>query len=184
MYRSKPSAPQHEFSSTQVEITGRPAQTMLGMVNEIPARELVADEGDGGRETDPHVTVKYGLHFQTPSQRLREALRQFGPVTLTFGRTSLFKSKDADVLKVDIDSPDLHRLNKLITRLLPTHETYPTYIPHATLAYLKPGKGKHYVGSRALAGTKVKMDSVLFSGKNGHKEMLPLGEVQASYRVR
>lgn len=180
-YRARTQAePEHEFSSTQVNITGHPAEVMLDMAKEIPSGELA----DDGRESHPHVTVKYGLHFRTPSQRLRDKLKQFGPVTLTFGRTSLFKSKAADVLKIDVHSPDLHRLNKLIARTLPTHDTFPTYEPHATLAYLKPGKGAHYTGSRALAGTKVTIDHILFSGKNGHQEKLPLGETQSSYRVR
>lgn len=172
----------HEYSSTQVNIAGRAADAMRKMAAQIPDSDLVAEEGSSyggksasdGRENEPHVTVFYGLHFQSPSKRMRAAIAAFGPITLTLGKTSLFSNKDADVLKVDVTSPDLRRLHSLIGRLAPTHQTFPTYIPHATIAYLKPGRGKKYAGERALAGMKLNFDSVLFSGKKGHKELLPL----------
>jgi hypothetical protein len=39
---------------------------------------------------------------------------------------------NGDVLKVDIDSPDLHRLNGKIAEALPNTDTHPEYKPHAT----------------------------------------------------
>ncbi len=170
--------PEHKFSSTQVNITGPAATAMLKMGKAIPDSDL----GPEGRESEGHVTVKYGLHFQSPTKRLRDALREFGPVSLVLGKTSLFRNPDADVLKVDVDSPDLHRLNALITKMLPTEDTHPTYKPHATLAYLRPGKGAKYVGDKAVAGTKLTFTHVSFRGKHGHREVLPLG--QPSYRAR
>ena len=185
---------EHKFSSTQVNITGRAAQMMQKLAMEIPDSDLQKEEGasyggksaNDGREHEPHITTKYGLHFQTPSQRLRNALMHFGPVTATLGKTSLFHGDDADVLKVDVDSPDLHRLNKLITRLTPTHDTFPTYKPHATIAYLVKGKGRKYTGNTALAGTTLTFDSVLFSGKRGHKELIRLTGAGSAptYRAR
>lgn len=173
--------PAHEYSSTQIQITGRPAEIMKKLAAQIPDSELAPK----GREPEFHVTVKWGLHFQSPSARLRDALRTFGPLTITLGKTSLFRNDDADVLKVDIDSPELHRLNKLISRVLPTHDTHPTYIPHATIAYLKPGMGRKYAGNTSLSGRKLTFDSVKFSGKKGTIENLTLGErMPAPYRVR
>lgn len=173
--------PAHEYSSTQVQITGRPAELMAKLARSIPDADLSSD----GREKESHVTVKWGLHFQTPSMRLRAALKDFGPVELTLGKTSLFENADGDVLKVEVDSPDLHRLNKLISRVVPTHSTHPTYIPHATIAYLKRGRGKKYAGDKSVAGTKIHVDSVTFSGKKGKREVLPLGHPRpAPYRVR
>lgn len=144
-----------------------------------------ADLGPEGLETEPHITTKFGLHFQTPSVRLRQALKNFGPVEATLGKTSLFSNDDADVLKVEVDSLGLHKLNKLISRVIPTHDTHPRYIPHLTLAYLKPGHGKKYVGDTALAGQKLRFDNLTFSGRRGHRETIPLGvTVPGPYRVR
>lgn len=174
----KKDPPAHDYSSTQVNITGRPAEIMKKLAAKIPDAEI----GPDGRESEQHVTVKYGLRFQTPTARMRNALKDFGPIEITLGKTSLFSNDDADVLKVDVDSVDLHRLNALISRLIPTHDSHPTYQPHATIAYLKPGKGKKYVGDTALVGQKLRFDSILFSGKGGHKEQLKLGH--PSYRTR
>jgi 2'-5' RNA ligase superfamily protein len=181
IYGKKDPEPLRKFSSTQMNITGKPAAIMQKLAKGIPESDL----GPDGREDEQHVTVKYGLHFQTPSARLRSALQAFGPVSLTLGKTSLFSNPDADVLKVDVDSPDLHRLNKLITKLLPTEDTHPTYTPHATIAYLKPGRGKKYAGDKALVGQKMTFDSLIFSGKKGHRETLSLEQpTPAAYRAR
>lgn len=173
--------PLHEYSSTQVALSGRPVEILRKMQHAIQS----GDVGNEGLENEPHVTIKFGLHFQTPSVKLRQALRTFGPVTLTLGKTSLFKNDDADVLKVDVDSPDLHKLNKLIARLVPTFDTHPKYIPHMTVGYLRPGRGAKYVGDKSLDGQKLTFDSIVFSGRRGHREVIPLGPASPGpYRVR
>ena len=174
--------PAHEYSNTQFQISGRPAEMMARLAKQIDPKDLKAEEGASyggsssatGIETEPHITARWGLHFQTPSKKLREAIAGFGPVTVTLKKTSLFSNDDADVLKVDVDSPDLHRLYKLLGRIVPVHTTHPVYHPHATIAYLKPGRGKRYAGDRALEGQKIRFDSILFSGRKGYREILPL----------
>lgn len=173
--------PLHDFSSTQVPVTGRAAEIMRKMQSGIQP----GDVGSEGIEHKLHVTCRYGLHFQTPSGKLRTALKEFGPIKVTFGATSLFSIDDADVLKVDVDSPDLHRLYKLIGRVVPVHNTHPAYRPHATLAYLKIGRGKKYTGDKAMAGQTLTYHSIVFSGKRGHMESIPLGTAPPGpYRVR
>lgn len=173
--------PLHEYSSTQVSLSGLPVEILRKMQHSIQP----ADIGPEGLEEQPHVTVKFGLHFQTPSAKLRAALKTFGPVTLTLGKTSLFKNEDADVLKVDVESDDLRRLNKLISRLVPTFDTHPKYIPHMTVGYLRPGRGAKYAGDKSLDGQKLTFNSIVFSGKRGHRETLPLGAASPGpYRVR
>lgn len=183
--RKRPSAddepePQHEYSSLQVQVTGRPAEIARKLSESIPERDI----GPEGREAETHITARWGLHFMTPSQRLRDSLRQFGPITATLGKTSLFSNPDADVLKVDVQSEDLHRLYKLIGRLVPVHTTHPTYKPHLTIAYLKPGRGAKYAGNTALSGQKLTFDSLVFSGKKGKRETIPLVSKAPVFRVR
>lgn len=169
----------HSFSNTQVEISGWHAAAMRRMGKRIPDSELA----DDGRESEAHVTVKYGLDDAKPPAKLKRALAGFGPVTAKLGKTSLFENDDADVVKLDIDSPDLHRLSKLISDTVDTPgNTHPTYIPHATIAYVKPGKGKKYKGDGTLHGQEVTFNSVVFSGKNGYREVIPLGSKSRSYQ--
>lgn len=172
--------PRHDYSNLQVAIVGRAADIMAKLAREVPDKDLTLD----GRENDRHITCRWGLHFMSPSARLKAALRDFGPVTVVLGRTSLFRNPDADVLKVEVQSEDLHRLYKLIGRVVPVHTTHPVYKPHATIAYLKPGKGDKYAGNKALDGMKLTFDSVVFSGKNGKRVALPLGAPVGGFRVR
>lgn len=172
-FRAKPAPVRHEFSNTQVTIPGWHALAMRKMGNRIPDAELAPD----GRETEPHITAHFGLSDEKPPAHLKKALAKFGPVTAKLGRTSLFRNDDADVVKIDVDSPDLHRLHTLIKRTVPTPgNSHPTYVPHATIAYLKPGKGDKYAKDGTLHGQSVTFDHVVFSGKNGHMEKMPLGE--------
>lgn len=177
-YGQKKPKTEHSFSSTQVNLSGPAKDAVLAMAKAIPSKELAED----GREDVPHVTVKFGLHFRSPSVRLRRVIEEFGVITATLGKTSLFQNDDADVLKVDVDSADLHRLNALVSKVIPTHTTHPTYIPHVTIAYLKPGLGKKYAGRDDLAGRKLQFDRVLFSDKDGHMEEIKLGSKRA-YRA-
>lgn len=173
----------HSFSNTQVEIPGWHAAALRKMGMRIADADLNAEAGGGngggssstGRESEAHITVKYGLSDEKPTAELKRALSGFGPVTAKFGKTSLFKNEDADVVKIDIDSPDLRRLNALVAKTVETPgNTHPTYIPHATIAYVKPGKGEKYANDGTLNGQTVTFHEVVFSGKNGERQVIPL----------
>jgi N12 class adenine-specific DNA methylase len=161
----------HEFASTQANLSGPVAKAMVEYGKRIPDGKLTED----GRETESHVTVKYGLHGNDP-EAVAKVLENEPPITATLGKTSLFSNDKADVLKMDVDSPDLHRLNKLISDALPHTDTHPDYTPHATIAYLKPGEGEAYSGKSlpGVTGQKVPIDRITFSGKNGEKVEIPL----------
>jgi 2'-5' RNA ligase len=164
--------PPREFSSTQVDLPSADAQAIGALAKSIPDADLAAD----GRETDPHVTVKFGLHT-ADVEDVRRVLAGEPPITLTFGKTSIFPAKegaDYDVVKVDVDSPDLHRLNDKIGEALEHTDTHPNYKPHVTLAYVKPGLGQKYVGRTDLAGRTITLDAVAFSGKDRSVVSIPL----------
>ncbi len=145
---------------------------MRSVGRRIPVSHLA----DDGRENDPHVTVKYGLHTADPEE-VKRALIGHAPVKLKFGKTSLFppnKEDGFEVVKVDIESPDLHALNKKITKSLTNTDTHPEYHPHATIAYVKIGKGKLYANDSTLYGKEVTADRVVFSSKTGKKTAIML----------
>lgn len=129
----------HKFSSTQIQLPEPFASALLAAGEKIAESDLAS----GGRELDPHVTVKYGLHTNDPSG-VRALLGDEPPIELWFGKTDYFETPDYDVLYVTVDSPALTRLNARITNLLDVTNTHPGYQPHATIAYLKPGLGARY----------------------------------------
>lgn len=164
--------PPREFASTQVNLPPDVGRDLQAFGAQIPDSDLAED----GREDKPHITVKFGLHDDDPAA-VRALLAGEGPIRARLGKTSFFPNGESgagDVLKVDIDSPDLHRLNKKIAAARPTTDTHPTYVPHATIAYLKPGLGQKYAGSDALAGREITIDRIVFSGKDRSKIEIPL----------
>lgn len=172
----------HKFSSTQVDLPPDVAKNVIETGNKlIPETELYTDPDDPsyGREENPHVTVKYGLHTEDATE-VRDFLAGEKPFTATLGKISIFPGKEDtpyDVVKIEAKSPDLHRLNKLIADNTKVTDTFPTYEPHVTLAYVKKGKGAKYVGNADLEGKDVKFDSITFSSKTGETVAIPLGGV-------
>jgi 2'-5' RNA ligase len=167
-----PGAPEkHEYSSTQVDLPTPLAQGIITAGASIPDEQLA----DDGRETVPHITVKFGIHGEDPAE-VQKLLAEEPPVTATLGKTSIFHTDEADVLKVDVDSPDLHRLNAKIADALPHTDTHPDYKPHVTIAYLQKGQGEQYDGQDipGVTGQTVTLPAVTFSSKNGEKTNIPL----------
>ncbi len=136
-----------------------------GVAN-IREEDLIND----GREPDVHVTVKYGLHDHDPFT-VRPIVRGFGPIKIILGDTSIFENDKEDVVKISVTSDKLIKLNKLVSDNLEHTNTHPDYIPHVTLAYVKPGTGKAYAGRTDFSGIEVVLPEILFSG-NDYREMV------------
>ena len=172
----------HDYSSTQVNMPPSVAEPLQAFGETIPKDELAPD----GLDKSSHITLKYGNPGTDPAP-IEKALEGQGPITVTLGPLSVFPAEDkkdarggageSDVLKVDVDSPDLHKLNKLVGDAVEhTGNTFPEYKPHVTVGYLKPGEGKKYDGQEipGVTDQQVTFDSVEFSGKDGKKVDIPL----------
>ncbi len=136
------------------------------------------DLAEDGMETEPHITVKYGLTGVTYPELVEET-RSNGGGKVRLGVTSLFENPDADVLKVSAVSHALHALHKSLSRL-PNDDKYPEYTPHATVAYLKPGKGKKYVGLTVAEGIEFSFDQFGYRDERDRNYVIRLdGKKQA-----
>ena len=164
--------------------------TALALLPENPANLVqvmagyVADEDlvPPGREDEPHVTLLSGLPDGSAND-VANVVRGFGPIKVVLGTTSLFKNGSEEVLKLDVVSAGLHRLNAMLEKL-PHAQTFLGYRPHVTLAYLKPGRGEKYVGMAGAKGQEVTIDKVQFSDTQGRKTVIPLGAVSQAVTVR
>ncbi|HEX8638511.1 MAG TPA: 2'-5' RNA ligase family protein, partial [Pyrinomonadaceae bacterium] len=164
--------PAHEFSSTQVDLPEDISKEVLSVSENLVKTE---DLSEDGREDTPHITVKYGIHAQTP-RNIRKILENEKPFEAKLGKVSVFDTNpDFDVVKVDVESPELHRLNETVADNTKTTDTHPEYKPHLTLAYVKKGEGQKYVGNTDLEGKEISFDSITFSDKNRNKISIPLG---------
>ena len=108
-----------------------------------------------GRETETHITVKWGIELAEPDARLKKlvALTKAFPVKL--GKVSLFQQEAYDVVKIDVESPWLRAMNARVRAAVPNKETHPAYHPHMTLAYVQKGTCDQLVGQDLFAVSEV-----------------------------
>lgn len=130
----------------------------------IQADDLTED----GLETEPHVTILYGLHSDDINDE--DVIRSCttGVSSILLHNVSCFENEDYDVLKFDVRSSFLHDMNKELVKLPHTND-YPDYNPHCTIAYLKSGKGKKYIEEFGERSYEVFPTKVIYSKPDGTK---------------
>lgn len=171
----------HKFASTQFNLCGAAADRIRQAASLIDTDDLAED----GIETEPHVTVRYGLHDDNPDGAM-EAISGFGPVEFRLGPPMVFevdkpgKKFDVVVLKVlpafGEGKDRLWQLNELL-RAVPHTDTHPEYTPHATVAYVKSGRGQAIADEIShLCNPYISVESseVVFSSTGGEREVIDL----------
>lgn len=182
MRRQRDGAPErfakHSFSSTQFNLTGKTLRDVQALADSIRDEDLA----EKGRESEIHLTVKYGLHTDD-WQDVEDVVRGFGPVSVTLSDTSIFAAHenesqrggaDFDVVKIDVEGDRLRQLNRLLADRLPHTDSFPEYRPHVTLAYVMPGEGQKYVGMSDLRGTDCHFTTLVFSNQDGAEKVISL----------
>jgi len=160
----------YDFSSTQVNLPHALANKIIkwGKVH-IPDNEL----HELGREDEIHATVLYGIHDSEPDA-VKKLLKSIQPINIKLGKISLFSDDEYDVIKIDVRSPDLHKLNAKLRDSLKYTSSHPIYKPHVTIAYVKKGRGKKYDGLDPFDNNSIKINQIIFSSKDGTKTTISL----------
>lgn len=167
--RSQTFADRPKLATVQIDLDGEDREAVLALGRQIVGRDLA----EGGREDEPHVTVRYGFHDNDPAA-VAKLVAENGPVRLKLGAIEAFTHDDADVLYVAVESPDLVRLNAVLGEL-PNSNDHPEYVPHATIAYLKPGRAADYVQMVPALDREIVADRLTFaSGPDRAKTAIPL----------
>ena len=151
-----------KYSYVYVEIPEPFRSGILTYANELIEKDQLTEQG---LETDPHVTIKYGIKTNDVGE-VAKALGKFNPIRLMFGITSVFIADDIhdyDVVKIDIFGLTLSKLRKSITDNLNTVDQYKLFYPHITLGFVEPKTAIKYIGTNPVMGEKVVVDSVVFS---------------------
>jgi SPP1 gp7 family putative phage head morphogenesis protein len=167
--------PSHEYSCALFKLPGELAFEVRKLGDRIPSEDLAAD----GKELDPHVTIKFGLHTNDVDE-VRQAVLGQAPVAIQLGKCSCFKAETYDVVKLEVESDALHALNKHVSESLKCTDTHPTYQPHVTIAYVKSGLGPYYAKRlNDLQGKVAVFDRLTFSNKTREHTAIPLtGDAQ------
>jgi len=165
----------YEFSSTQLNLPKDIASTFL---DRFQAHIDPKDVHEEGRELEPHVTVQYGLH-DSDSEAVAKAVTSCRPVPIVFSKAEIFNvpEKGFEVLVYAVEkTPELLALRKAVSGSGKTTETFPTYQPYVTIAYLKPGSGERYlkdIGSLDPLQSCI-VDELKFSSKSGKSTIIQL----------
>lgn len=126
-------------------------------------------DGVEGRESEPHVTILYGIHEDVPDEDVEKIINDFSAPEITLSKIGIFENEDFDVVKFDISCKELTTMNKKLQELPHTNK-FPDYKPHTTIAFVKVGKGKKY---KQTLGEKeqlvLKPNKIVYSKPNGTK---------------
>jgi 2'-5' RNA ligase len=156
----------YDYSHVAANFDKKFAKEVIKWGNDnIPDEDIYTDDETKGRENEIHVTIKYGLHTESPDE-VKELVENYGSIKVKIGKVDMFEGDESDVVILKIESEDLKKLNKKISKNCKCTDTYPTYKPHCTIAYVKKGKADKYKGNSEFKGKEFTFDSIYFNSKN------------------
>jgi len=179
--QAQESKQEFDYSSTQLDLPTELANSVISFAQSIPESSLSKDPTANygaqktGRETEPHITVLYGLST-TNEAAVRKLVESVDPIEVELGEISAFTTnEDYDVLKIDVKSKQLDLLNAKLDNALKTPgKTFDQYRPHITIAYLQKGEAAKFVGDNRFKGQKITLSDLTFSSKDGKRINIPL----------
>jgi len=143
---------------------------MQDMIDEDDLYDPKDDTGFG-RETEPHVTILFGLHNNISDKDVEEEIDNIKTPKISFKGISSFTNPKFDVLKFDVESEDLHTANKSFTDNFPYTNDYPKYHPHCTIAYLKPKMADKYIKKlKEMVDIEIEPSKFVYSKADGTKK--------------
>lgn len=164
----------YSYSSVLVDVPKDIAKKVISWGKKhIKDSDLFPEEEFSGREDHIHITVLYGLYLKTKI-KIEELLSNYGDIDIKLGKISKFSQEDHDVIKIDVKSPQLHRLHEFISSNLKNNDKHPKYIPHVTIAYVKKDSCNHLIDNDDFSDVEFNISSVLFSNKDGDKNKIEI----------
>ena len=168
----------YEYACLMAELSFGDTNWLADVINNINTEDLYKEGDNYGVELFPHITILYGIHANevTDSAIIDFVSNNTQAINIKLEKISLFQNERFDVLKFDIEynSDLLVGLNARCKESFPYTSTFPTYVPHCTIAYLNPGAGAKYVQTLT---TPIVADctTYLYSKPDGTKLRIPNG---------
>jgi tRNA nucleotidyltransferase/poly(A) polymerase len=116
-------------------------------ITSIIDKNDIYDKEGYGIENEPHTTILYGFHDEVTAENvfdLYKAKMPLKPIEIGIKGISVFKNPEFDVVKFDVDSEVLKKLNEIMKEL-PNTSKFPDYHAHITIAYVNKGEGDKYI---------------------------------------
>ena len=161
----------NEYTWVYINLPKDVQKLLLEFGKQIDPEDLFTKEAENGLETEPHVTVKYGL-LTNDVKDIKGCLKDEKGGKCNIAKSSFFETDEYDVVKATVNSEDLLRVHNRLNEL-PHEDKYPDYNAHATIAYVKKGQGKKYDGKFKI-DKEFKFGEVFFGDrdKKDHKVAL------------
>ena len=142
----------------------------LAAFHRIIEKDDVFSDADGGKglETEPHITLLFGLHDDVSDDDVLSKSMPAEPSSIILSNVSVFENDGFDVLKFDADAEWLHDVNAKLADLPHTNK-YPDYHPHCTVGYLNAGAGAKYAAMLKGVSVSVSPDKIVYSKPDGSK---------------
>jgi 2'-5' RNA ligase len=130
------------------------------------------EDHEFGLETEPHITILWGIN---PEIKLTLVKKYLIPLTylddIEMNDISIFECADYDVVKFNVKSETLTKLNTHICKYIPYTKFHDDYNAHMTIAYVKKGTGDKYI-KYLRKPIKLIPEKYSYSMTNGTKKYL------------
>lgn len=166
----------YEYSITKIDLPDDLSDSVMSWGEKnIPEKDLFIEDGMAkGRENDIHITVLYGITDQKPN-KTSKVIKETKPFEVRLGLINAFKdNKKYDVIKIEIESGDLEKLHYELRDRIHNENTFPTYNPHVTIAYVKKNSCDRFIGDETFKGKTFKVKNIVFSDGTDKEDSLPL----------
>jgi 2'-5' RNA ligase len=155
---------------TQVDLPPAAAAEVVAAALQIPDSELAVS----GRESCPHITLKYGVKEDIPA--LVAVLKDQKPFTVTLGKLHVFGGHSVAPVVAAAHAPELFELKNLINVAVGNRPDDYIYTPHVTLAYVKSENADKYEDSDILEGVTFQVHVITLVTKEKEKSQVLLGK--------
>lgn len=136
--------------------------------------DLLSGLPNKGRENGPHITLATGINDEEP-EKIFKLMESCKPMEVTLGDIDCFRKteKGYDVIKINVESPELQKLFGVVLDNIAVDNPIIPYKPHITLAYVKPSACDGLLGNKDFSGMKVPIESYLYSDRETGGRVVP-----------
>jgi hypothetical protein len=138
-------AADYDYSTFQIVYTGKDRDEVQKFIDSVDLSDVYKDEEIKGKETKVHTTILYGIKEKTPEGLKVETL----PQSITWKGLSKFSPENEpyEVLIIKAEkTPELQSLFEYLNETYPDNaNSFPDYVPHTTIAYVKKGTADKYI---------------------------------------
>lgn len=136
----------YDYSTVQLVYPENVNKEILDFIDQVDPEDVYTDSEIKGKEDYPHVTCLYGIKDKGPDKFNPEGLEVRSVNWLGLSQFAS-DTNPYDVLIIKVEkSQELQDLFDYCNETYPDNaNSFPDYVPHTTIAYVKKGKASKYI---------------------------------------